>query len=106
MGASAVSAFVFYSFSSSKLPNYALVFIPPLAVLIALWFDEQFDAAPVARRASRVSTTALLAVGAAVLIAGPHVLGYGLSAREILGGVPSGTADVVELLLPVPSRCA
>jgi len=101
MGASAVSAFVFYSFSSSQLPNYALVFIPPLAVLIALWFDEQFDAAPVARRASRVSTTALLAVGATVLIAGPLVVGHRLRARDVLGGVPSQTADVVELLSPV-----
>jgi hypothetical protein len=101
MAASAVSAFAFYSFSSSKLPNYALVFIPPLAVLIALWLDEQFDAAPVARRAARISTTALLVVGTAVLIAGPLVVGYGLSAREVLGGVPSETADVIELLSPV-----
>ena len=43
MAASAASAFVFYSLSVSKLANYTLAFLPPLAILIGLHLDEELE---------------------------------------------------------------
>jgi 4-amino-4-deoxy-L-arabinose transferase-like glycosyltransferase len=41
------TSFVFYSASGSKLPHYALVFVPPLSILIALCLADERMPAPV-----------------------------------------------------------
>jgi len=36
----AIVPFVFFSFASTKLPNYIAMLIPALAILVALWFER------------------------------------------------------------------
>jgi 4-amino-4-deoxy-L-arabinose transferase-like glycosyltransferase len=99
MAASAASAFVFYSLSVSKLANYALAFLPPLAILIALHLDESLD-----RPTSRVTgviTAGALAAAALLFTVTPLIVDRVGGARVLIGGV-SGRDDqaIVSLLWP------
>jgi 4-amino-4-deoxy-L-arabinose transferase-like glycosyltransferase len=103
---SAISALVFYSVSSSKLASYALACVPPLAILIGLLLDEDFDNnTAMTRTAGR--TALLLGVGAAMLIAAPFVAGHLLTTRQLLGGLRPPSIDVGTLLasVTIPLGC-
>ena len=95
MASAALTAFAFYTLSGSKLANYTLVIIPPLAILVALSFDDRVD---LARRASiwdrALPAAVLLILGVAVLLL-PLAVGRLISIRELLGGVPARGLDVV-----------
>ncbi len=100
MLASAATALAFYSLSNSKLPSYALVCVPPLAIMIGLLLDEDFDSrGPMARTAHR--TALLLGLCAAVLVAAPFGASHFLTVRQLLGGIRPVTTDVGALLAPV-----
>ncbi|MGD1066092.1 MAG: glycosyltransferase family 39 protein [Vulcanimicrobiaceae bacterium] len=53
----AVVPFVFFSFASTKLPNYVALLIPALAILVALWFERV--AAGAERRAAFISAATI-----------------------------------------------
>lgn len=98
MAVAAATSFAFYSAAASKLANYALVIVPPLAILIALYLDERLREAPAAAtRESRSMTrdwparwtSALLIVTGLALLAVPALLRQGaITPRALLGGVP------------------
>ena len=81
------TAFAFYSMSASKLPHYALVFVPPLAILIGLFVNEQLDRAGQRSVASRATAIVHGFLGIAIA-AIPGMVGHMFTARELLGGSP------------------
>ena len=100
MLASAVTALVFYSLSTSKLAGYVLVCIPSLAVVVGLMLDDDFDdATAIARTARR--TGLLLAICAAGLVISPLAVSRVLTTRKLLGGIRPSTTDVAALIGPV-----
>src|SRR6202011_6214489 len=52
-----VVPFVFFSFASTKLPNYVALLLPALAILVALWFERVRAGAE--RRAAFVSAATI-----------------------------------------------
>lgn len=73
-----VVPFVFFSFASTKLPNYVALELPALAILVALWFDELVMGE---RRRSVLISTAVVpvtigavAIAIAVFARDAHVL--------------------------------
>lgn len=52
-----VVPFVFFSFASTKLPNYVALLLPALAILVALWFERV--AAGADRRAAAISAATI-----------------------------------------------
>ena len=101
MWAAAASAFVFYSLSVSKLVNYALAIVPPLAILVGLQLDRLLDAERQSRTAAEIAAgVCVLATGLA-LLAVPPAVSRGLNPRVLLGGAPIHGAEVVALLWPV-----
>jgi 4-amino-4-deoxy-L-arabinose transferase-like glycosyltransferase len=86
MAASAASAFVFYSLSVSKLANYALAFLPPLAILIGLHLDEELERPT--SRLTRVFTAGALGLAAILFSATPFIVDRIGGARVLIGGVP------------------
>lgn len=52
-----VVPFVFFSFASTKLPNYVALLLPALAILVALWFERV--AAGADRRAAVISAATI-----------------------------------------------
>jgi hypothetical protein len=104
--ASVGTSFVFYSLSASKLANYALVFLPPLAILVALWLDEALDQ-PRTHPVAAYLTSSLLAVFGLALLSIPLLVGKVWTVRDLLGGVPERDLDVARLLWSVvlPGGC-
>ena len=100
MCASAVTALAFYSLSSSKLPSYALVCLPPLAIIIGLWLDDEFDN-PVAVGRPWGQTIGLLAGVAAFCLTVPFWLGYVVNMERLFGAIRPPTADLPTLLAGV-----
>jgi 4-amino-4-deoxy-L-arabinose transferase-like glycosyltransferase/ketosteroid isomerase-like protein len=100
MCASAVTALAFYSLSSSKLPSYSLVCLPPLAIIIGLWLDEEFDN-PVAGRRPWRQTIGLLAVVAAFFFTVPFWLEYVVRTDRLFGAIRPPTADLPSFLAGV-----
>jgi len=49
--------FVFFSFASTKLPNYVAMILPALAILVALWFERVRNGAD--RRAAVISALSI-----------------------------------------------
>jgi 4-amino-4-deoxy-L-arabinose transferase-like glycosyltransferase len=88
MGAAAATAFLFYSLSASKLASYALVFLPPLSVLVGVYLDEELSAIRLRISASDVAVAALLFTVALMLLLVPAIAGRFISARVLIGGVP------------------
>jgi hypothetical protein len=99
MVASAISALAFYSLSSSKLPSYAFVCVPPLGITIGLWLDEALEQ-PVTMRRAWIQTIALLGAGAAALISLPLWAGHLMTVRQLLGGARPLGSNVGALLAP------
>ena len=62
-----VVPFVFFSFASTKLPNYVALLLPALAIVVALWFDRVRAGAD--RRAAVVSAATIPAFIGCVAIA-------------------------------------
>jgi len=105
MFASAVTAFVFYSLSRSKLPSYVLVCVPPIGIMIGLLLDEEFDR-PTALRLAWLQTSALLGGAAAVLVSSPLWIGHVVTPK-LLGAVRP-QPSVLEALMTavtVPLGC-
>jgi 4-amino-4-deoxy-L-arabinose transferase-like glycosyltransferase len=100
MCVSAVTALTFYSLSSSKLPSYALVAVPPLGILIGLWLDDDIDASKPSRT-GWIQTTTLLGVVATVLLSAPLWVGALVTARQLFGAVRPQQSDVAALLAPI-----
>jgi 4-amino-4-deoxy-L-arabinose transferase-like glycosyltransferase/ketosteroid isomerase-like protein len=100
MCASAVTALAFYSLSSSKLASYSLVCLPPLAIVIGLWLDEEFDK-PVATGRPWGQTIGLFAGVAALLTTVPFWLGYVVRTERLFGAIRPPTADLTSLLASV-----
>jgi 4-amino-4-deoxy-L-arabinose transferase-like glycosyltransferase len=98
--ASAITALGFFAVSSSKLPSYALVAVPPLAVLIGLWFDEELDAAR-SSLSSLAQSTVVLAIGATVLLLAPLVIGRFVTTRQLLGAIRPDSPDVGTFVAPI-----
>jgi len=93
MASAGITAFLFYSLSASKLPNYAFVIVPPLAIVIAMHLDDRLSVAAPGRTAFHVTGFLLLAVALA-LLAVPWTVGTVFKAREIVGGAPGSSADL------------
>jgi 4-amino-4-deoxy-L-arabinose transferase-like glycosyltransferase len=106
MFGSAVSALVFYSLSTSKLASYALVCIPPLAIMVGLLLDDDFDDQAAMARTS-VRTALMLAVCAIVLAFAPLEAQHVLTPRQLLGGIRPADTDVGALIAPltIPLEC-
>ncbi len=97
MTGAALTAFVFYSVSASKLPHYALAIVPPLAIVIGLYLDEITGRERGSRWSFRV-TTVLLACMALALAATPWLLNRLFTARALLGGAPGQGVEPARLL--------
>jgi 4-amino-4-deoxy-L-arabinose transferase-like glycosyltransferase len=97
MAGSALTAFVFYSASASKLPHYALAIMPPLAIVIGLYLNEILERDVWSRWSFRL-TTALLASTALTIAAIPLLLNRLFTARELLGGAPAYGVEPANLL--------
>jgi 4-amino-4-deoxy-L-arabinose transferase-like glycosyltransferase len=97
MLASTMTSFLFYSLSASKLANYALVLVPPIAILIGIRLDDALREAPEASRQWRSVTALLLFSIAAVLVLGPSVADRFWTAREVLGGTPPPGMSIAAL---------
>jgi 4-amino-4-deoxy-L-arabinose transferase-like glycosyltransferase len=108
MLAAAASAFAFYSFSSTKLPNYALVIVPPLAIVVALRLAAAFERTERASQSETVAAVTQLLVGL-VLTAIPIAIAEGTNARVLLGGAPSRSSAFATSLwvvvLPAATVC-
>jgi 4-amino-4-deoxy-L-arabinose transferase-like glycosyltransferase len=88
------TSFVFYSASGSKLPHYALVFVPPLSILIALRLSDQ----PQDRRVSGVEWLAAMMLMVTLVFAiAPLLINRVVGAREILSGLPGSGPDLTTL---------
>ena len=96
MGMSALVALAFYSLSSSKLASYSLVCVPPLAIMVGLWLDEQIDRPSGTR--TRVQVVAILGVLAGTLLSAPLWLGKLVTARQVFGAMRPQSADTSALL--------
>jgi 4-amino-4-deoxy-L-arabinose transferase-like glycosyltransferase len=92
MACAAVTAFVFYSVSGSKLPHYALAFLPPLAILIALRLTETRSAREMSLTVWLTAT--ILVLAGALCLAFPFLVNRVVTARDILGTFPSASTDV------------
>ena len=97
MTGAALTSFVFYSVSASKLPHYALAIVPPLAIVIGLHLDEITGRERGIRWSFRV-TTALLACMALALAAAPWLLDRLFTAHELLGGALGRGVEPARLL--------
>jgi 4-amino-4-deoxy-L-arabinose transferase-like glycosyltransferase len=98
MTAAGLTAFVFYSLSASKLPHYALAFVPPFAVTIGMWLDGTGRGAASTRRAA-TATAWVMAAAALVLGSAPWVIGTFIRARDVTGGSPTSGLALRELVL-------
>lgn len=105
MAGSALTAFVFYSASASKLPHYALAIMPPLAIVIGLYLNEILERDVWSRWSFRL-TTALLASTALTIAAIPLLLNRLFTARELLGGAPAYGIEPANLLAGAVWPCA
>ena len=86
MASAAVTSFTFYSVSGSQLSHYALAFVPPLAILVALRLDE---VRTVREMSLSVRATAIVIGASAVILAiAPLLIDRVVKARDILGGLP------------------
>jgi hypothetical protein len=100
MCVSAFSALVFYSLSSSKLPSYALVSVPGLAVAVGLWLDDEWEAPQILRRSWILCGSLLAGVGVALLTA--HLwIGKIVQPRQVFGGNRPPGMDTGVVLMPV-----
>ena len=97
MTASAVTTFVFYSLSASKLPHYAFAVIPPLAILIGLSLDEVLTEQRQPRAAVWFTGVLFLTLGLA-LTSAPWLVNRLFSARELFGGALPPALDLVEMV--------
>jgi 4-amino-4-deoxy-L-arabinose transferase-like glycosyltransferase len=95
MATAAATAFVFYSASASRLPNYALAFVPPLAVLIALAITDERERRGV--RTASIATAIVFAVTGGLLAATPFLLNSVIGAREILNALPGDGSDLASM---------
>jgi 4-amino-4-deoxy-L-arabinose transferase-like glycosyltransferase/ketosteroid isomerase-like protein len=100
MCASALTALAFYSLSSSKLPSYSLVCLPPLAIVIALWLDEELDK-PRATGRGWAQMIALLATIAVLLLSVRFWIGSVVTMDRLFGAVRPPTSDLIALLAGV-----
>jgi 4-amino-4-deoxy-L-arabinose transferase-like glycosyltransferase len=99
MASSAVSAFVFYSLSVSKLANYTLAILPPLAILIGRHLDEASDRPT--SRLTRALPAGALARAALMFSATPLIVDRLGGARVLIGGVPGRDEHgIVSMLWP------
>jgi 4-amino-4-deoxy-L-arabinose transferase-like glycosyltransferase len=89
MASAAITAFVFYSASASRLPHYSLAFVPSLAILIALVLadDPECRAVRMAYRATAIA----MALVAGLLGAAPFLIDRIVGAREILNALPDAS---------------
>jgi len=99
MAASAVIALAFYSLSSSKLPSYAFVAVPPMAILVGLWLDDTLDC-PAAGMGWLVPA-ATLGVVAATIISAPWWIDQALSMRQLFGGNRPQDTAIGALMMPL-----
>ena len=100
MCASAITALAFYSLSSSKLASYSLVCVPPLAIVIGLWLDEEFESQPTTDR-PWIQTSAVLGILAAALLSGRWWIGHLVTPRQLFGAFHPAASDVGTVLGPV-----
>ncbi len=100
MCASAVTALAFYAISSSKLPSYSLVCLPPLAIVIGLWLDEALDQPLAMRRAWR-QTIGMLGGVAVLMLSTPLWIARLVAVEPMLGSVRPPTSDLASLLTGV-----
>jgi 4-amino-4-deoxy-L-arabinose transferase-like glycosyltransferase len=97
MAASALTAFVFYSLSASKLPHYALAVIPPLAILIALSLDDAIQEGRASRGAAYATALLFMGIGVA-LLATPWLVNRVVTAHQLFGGALPREIDLVALV--------
>jgi 4-amino-4-deoxy-L-arabinose transferase-like glycosyltransferase len=106
MIASAATAFLFYSLSGSKLVNYALVLVPPLAILVALRLAVLLEGSverPTVEE--RLVSGTLVVLGLALLA--PIVASVqGVNMRPLLGGAPADGAALTSMLVQGLLPCA
>ena len=96
MAAAAVTSVLINSASGSKLAHYALAFVPPLSILVALRMHDFL--ARNQRTASFVWTPAVVGFAAIALLVAPVLVGRVVGAREILSGL-SGSATGAQWML-------
>ena len=106
MLASALTALAFYSVSASKLASYTLVCVPPLAIVIGLSLDEDFDDRAAMARAG-IATAVLLGICAVILVAAPFAASHLVTTSQLLGALRPMTTNVADLLAleTVPLGC-
>lgn len=96
MALAAGTSFLFWSLSSSKLPNYGLVFLPPLAVVVAVDFRAMAGKAGTSGTVrSRLPCLGLAAFGALALAA-PSLFGLVRAAGTAYQEMPDGTVLPIE----------
>ncbi len=96
MALAAATSFLFWSLSSSKLPGYGLVFLPPLAVVVALGLRTTAGRTGTeAALRSRLPCLGLAALGALALAA-PSLFGLTRAAGTAFQEMPDGTVLPVE----------
>jgi 4-amino-4-deoxy-L-arabinose transferase-like glycosyltransferase len=100
MLASAASALAFYSLSASKLASYGVEGVSPLAIMIGLMVDEDFDSPRLTVSTAR-RTAVVLGLCALVLVAAPFGAGYFFTTDRLLGSIRPPTTDLRALLAPV-----
>jgi 4-amino-4-deoxy-L-arabinose transferase-like glycosyltransferase len=97
----ALTSFAFYSLSVSKLAGYALVFVPPLSILIALYLEDVLAAGRGGAKAMGATVLMLLILGLA-LFALPLVEARSASAQSVFGGVAGDEAQPLLFRAVVP----
>jgi len=96
MALAAGTSFLFWSLSSSKLPGYGLVFLPPLAVMVAVDLRSSAGlAGSAAALRGRLPCLGLAALGALVLAA-PSLFGLTRAAGMAYQEMPDGTVLPIE----------
>ena len=97
MLSAAATSFLFYSASASKLAHYALVIVPPMAVLIGLYLDRIRQSESGGGGAFS-ATVVILAVFGVVFLFLPWSLNRVIDARELLGGAPIRDHSLEQLI--------
>jgi hypothetical protein len=95
MVSAAATSFLFYSTSASKLAHYALVVVPPSAVLIGLYLDRIRQSESAARITFALTTLCFAIVGTVFLFL-PWALNRYIDARVVLGGAPVRDRSIEE----------
>jgi 4-amino-4-deoxy-L-arabinose transferase-like glycosyltransferase len=91
MALAAGTSFLFWSLSRSKLPHYGLVFLPPLAVIVAVDLRSLAGSAGTAAALrSRLPCLGLAALGVLV-VAAPALFGLSRSEGTAFQEMPDGT---------------